>query len=148
MSRTFNHRQPQSDTANIVVRAPVGVDDEYEALWGIYLSEQRVQIKSISAFLYDIALDDIVLTTSDYTVTSVESRSGRRVVRFWFYEVADRSLELSDLASVASQIEMFSPRLLLADCADETVTAAVVQKFTYMEAEGVGTWERGWTTHA
>lgn len=70
-----------------------GFDGRSEQIWVSRLDDYRFKVLSIPFFSYGIAPSDIVETDESFTVTSVVSRSGNRLLRIG---VASESEQLRD----------------------------------------------------
>ena len=117
--RFFLHREPVwRDRANFVINAPLAEEGEFEQLWSKQVSEDSFEICCIPFFLYDVALGDVVRTTTingrRYIVNDVAERSGRYVFRVFFASEMRQNREptFDALAARGALLEWSSPGLL------------------------------------
>ncbi|NED97132.1 DUF4265 domain-containing protein [Phytoactinopolyspora alkaliphila] len=116
------HRAPAwRDRANFIINAPLPEPGRFEQLWSRQVSDDTFEVCCIPFFLYDLALGDVVQTSSQdgrkYVVSRVLTKSGRYVFRAHFepsmYQFRDEiSARLDDLGAL---LEWSSPTLVAVD---------------------------------
>jgi hypothetical protein len=122
------HREPiWRDRADFIINAELAEADRphrFEQLWARRLQDETFEICCIPFFLFDIALGDVVKTTSKgdrrYVLEKVVKPSGRYVFRVWFGDSFHPRDEIAEeLEAMGALIEWSSPNLLAVDAADE-----------------------------
>jgi hypothetical protein len=112
--------------ANFIIHAALTEENaprRFEQLWVRQRADNQFEVCCIPFFIYDVALGDIVLTSSTeslrYVVESVAAPSGRYVFRVWFGQSFHPRDEIaSELTALGSLIEWSSRNLLAVDAAD------------------------------
>jgi hypothetical protein len=113
------------DKANFIIHARLGPDDlpkRWEQLWARKIDENSFEICCIPAFVYDLALGDVVETWptegKKYVVQRVIEGSGRFTFRVWFGGVQDlavRGQVCEQLLGLGCHVEWYSASLLCID---------------------------------
>ena len=83
--RIAAHSNPvERPVPSVMLRAALddlGGDADFEQLWSRRIGDGLFELCCIPFFAYDLALGDVVRADADYTVRSVEQRSGNGVIR-------------------------------------------------------------------
>jgi hypothetical protein len=114
------------ERANFLIHAELPEEDRsprFEQLWARQTSDDRFEVCCIPFFVYDLALGDVVATSSaegrEYIVERVVAPSGRYVFRVWFGQTFHPRDEIaSALTALGSLIEWSSRNLLAVDAVD------------------------------
>jgi hypothetical protein len=124
----FTHPDPVwRERANFLIHAELPEEEsrspQFEQLWARQISDNRFEVCCIPFFVYDLALGDVVATSSaegrEYIVERVVAPSGRYVFRVWFGQTFHPRDEIaSALTALGSLIEWSSRNLLAVDAVD------------------------------
>jgi hypothetical protein len=121
------HRDPVwRERSNFIVHAELPEKDRpkrFEQLWARQLSEDQFEVCCIPFFIYNLALGDVVATSSKagrkYVVAKVVRPSGRYVFRVWFgRSFQPRDEIVGELEALGSLVEWSSRSLLAVDAVD------------------------------
>ncbi len=117
------------DRSNFIIAAEItgtSSDVKTEQLWARRVDTHRFEICCIPFFVHDIALGDVVETSSDYLVRRVVEPSGRYVFRVWFGESFHPRDEIAaQLVELGAVIEWSSSNVLAVDAADEELAKVI-----------------------
>lgn len=152
-SKIVVHTNPVwRDRSDFIIAGRIDSDNtqlSMEQLWARQLDDFTFEICCIPFFLYDLALGDVVRTSSSgddkYVVDSVVRKSGRFVFRVWFSSVTDTSELESYLTQLGALCERRSPssQLLAIDAGNDKVAHAVANALQKREEQGELTYETG-----
>ncbi len=142
------HQDPVwRDRADFIIGAEItgaSLDVKTEQLWARRVDALRFEICCIPFFVYDIALGDVVETSSDFLVRRVVESSGRFVFRVWFGESFHSRDEIAaQLVELGAVIEWSSPNVLAVDAADEELAKVISGWLLEREEQGQLVYETG-----
>jgi Domain of unknown function (DUF4265) len=152
--RFFVHPDPVwRDRADFIIHGVVRASDHsvrgLEQLWARQLGEAEFEICCLPAYVYDLALSDIVSTApahgKKYVVSSILRRSGRLVFRVWLGDTdqSDRDRVLSQLVALNTLMERPSPNLVVLDAHNQQHAQAIADQLQAMEDSGLLKYETG-----
>ena len=146
------HRDPVwRDRSNFIIHVELPKEDRprrFEQLFARQLSEDRFEVCCIPFFVFDVALGDVVVTSSSrdrqYVVEKVAEPSGRYVFRVWFGESFQPRDEIAqELTALGSLLEWSSRNLLAVDAADQEHAQLVADFLAEREKAGQLIYETG-----
>lgn len=146
------HTEPVwRERSNFIINAELPEKNRprrFEQLFARQVGEDRFEICCIPFFLYDVALGDVVTTSSkddrQYVVTGVAEPSGRYVFRVWFGETLHPPDEVADeLKALGALFEWSSRNLLAVDAVDQEHAQKVADFLAEREKAGQLVYETG-----
>jgi hypothetical protein len=146
------HRNPVwRDRSNFIIMAELPEKDRprlFEQLFAKQVGDASFEVCCIPFFVYDIALGDVVATSSrndrQYVATEVIEPSGRQVFRVWFGESFHPRDEIARaLAALGSLLEWSSLNLLAVDAVDQEHAQLVANFLAEREQAGHLIYETG-----
>ena len=139
------------DRSDFIINAALPEKDSprrFEQLFAKQIGDDRFEVCCIPFFLYDIALGDVVATSSkgdrNYVLEKVIEPSGRYVFRVWFGETFHpRSETAQALKGLGALIERSSRNLLAVDAIEEKHAQLVADFLAGREKAGQFVYETG-----
>lgn len=139
------------ERSNFIISAELPEKDRprrFEQLFARQLADDRFEVCCIPFFVHDLALGDIVVTSSkadrEYVVKSVAEPSGRYVFRVWLGESSQPGDEIADeMRALGSLMEWSSRNLLAVDAVDEEHAQLLADFLAERERLGYLVYETG-----
>lgn len=135
------------DRADFIIATPIdpaATAVVSEQLWARRIGERQFEICCIPFFAYNLALGDVVETTTEFLAERVIEESGRYVFRVFFGETTfPREATTSTLASLGALMEWSSPNLLAVDAPNEALAKSIGDFLQKQEDRSILLYETG-----